>query len=328
VEGALPSGDASYLYVFTLNRPRPDQVFRDPPVATLVRAPELFDPSFLRSQLPPYARPQIFNTRALLDDNLNVILHGEYCLDIPDPYDMEREECHALVVNHTARTILLDLPPSALGAPSNPAGFTGVFASMVLHLDASNPGESRIVVDGFRNTYADDNDSFRVYLGVVDGNGGVVTTLMGWGPFDMPFYPQAGPQRGGRHLMWGKSEDNDPERNNTRVYLSSLVDGTSTEIGAGFADLESVGAASLLSVAPDHLLRTAAPTYFVKGWTTDGTVVLPRAGTPGFPPEDPDLASLNRLADPPPGVTVPTGTSCGWSFCSLWQVIEDPDMLR
>ena len=128
--------------------------------------------------------------------------------------------------------------------------------------------------------------------------------------------------------MWGKSEDNDPERNNTRVYLSSLVDGTSTEIGAGFADLESVGAASLLSVAPDHLLRTAAPTYFVKGWTTDGTVVLPRAGTPGFPPEDPDLASLNRLADPPPGVTVPTGTSCGWSFCSLWQVIEDPDMLR
>lgn len=322
VEGGVPGEDVSYFYVFTLNRPRPDQVFRDPPVATLVRAPEFFDPFFMRSQLPPFARPQVLNYRALLDDNLNVILPGDYCLDIPDPFHMEREECHALVVNHTARTIVFDLPPSTLGAPSAGLGFTGVFASMVLHLDASNPGESRIVVEGFHNIYAD-NDSYRVYLGVVDGNGSVVTTLMGWEPFRMASYLQAEPQRGGRHLMWVKSDDND-----TRVYLSSLVDGTSTEIGVGEADVESVWAASLLSVAPDHLLRTASPPYFVKGWTADGTVVLPRVGTPGFPPEDPDLASVKRLADPPLGVSFPTGSFCGWSLCSLWQVIEDPDMLR
>ena len=327
VEGAVPSEDVSHFYVFTLNRPRPDQVFRDPPVATLVRGPELVDPFFMRSQLPPFARPQVLNYLAILDDNLNVILHGDYCLDIPDPFHMEREECHALVVNHTARTILFDLSPSALGAPSIGAGFTWVFAWMVLRLDASNPGESRIVVDGHQNLYAN-NDSDRGYLGIVDGNGRVVTTLMGWEPFRRPYVFGVVPQRGGRHLLWVNSDDNDREGNNTRVYLSSLVDGTSTEIGAGIADILSLWAASLLFVAPDHLLRIAPPTYFVKGWTTDGTVVLPRVGTPGFPPEDPDLASLNRLADAPPGVSFPTDTFCGWSLCSLWQVIEDPDMLR
>ncbi len=317
VEGGVPGEGVDHFYVFTLNRPRPDQVFRDPPVATLVRGPDLFDPFFMLSQLPPFARPQVLNYRALLDDNLNVILPGDYCLDIPDPYRMEREECHALLVNHTARTVVFDLAPSTLGAPSAGLGFTGVLASMVLRLDASNPGDSRIVVDGFRNIYAD-NDSDRGYLGIVDGTGRVVTTLMSWEPLRTPYYPA--PQRGGRHLLWVNSDDNDPEGNNTRVYLSSLVDGTSTEIGAGVADILSVWAASLLSVAPDHLLRTATPTYFVKGWTTDGTVVLPRAGTPGFPPEDPDLASMKRLADLPSGVSIPT--------ISLWQVIEDPDLIR
>lgn len=307
VQGGVPGESVSHFYVFTLNRPGPNQVFRDPPVATLVRGPELFDPFFMRSQLPPFARPQVSNDGALLDDNLNVILPGGYCLDIPDPYHMEREECHALLVNHTARTIVFDLTPGALGAPGAGLGFTGVAALMVLRLDASNPGESRIVVDGFRNIYADD-DSFRVYLGIVDGNGRVVTTLVSWEPLSLPYFPAS--QRGGRHFLWLNSD--------LRVYLSSLVDGTSAEIGAGVADWAS--ASSLLLVAPDHLLRTATPTYFVKGWTTDGTVVLPRAGTPGFPPEDPDLASLKRLADLPPGVSIPT--------FPLWQVIEDPDLIR
>jgi len=324
VEGAVPAQAQSYFYVFALNRARPDEVLRDPPVATLVRGPESIDPDSIRSQLPPFADLQLLNYLAALDDNLNVILYGHYCLDLPDPYHVEREECHALVVNNTARTLVIDLPPSALGAPATAVGFTGAFASMVLHLDAGNPGDSRIVVDGTQNIPAgaegNEEDVSRGYLSVVDGNGRVVTTFMGWEPFRTAYYPEGIQQRRGRHLLWMKSDDNEPEGDNTRVYVSSLVDGTSTEIGVGEAGAESLWAASLLSVEPDHLLRTAPPAYFVKGWAPDGTVVLPPVDTPGFPPEDPDLASAKRLADLPSGVFTPA--------ISLWQVIEDPDLIR
>jgi hypothetical protein len=122
----------------------------------------------------------------------------------------------------------------------------------------------------------------------------------------------------GRHLLWEKFDDN--EESQPRIYLSSLVDGTSTEIGAGDADVELFQAASLLPVAPDYLVRTISPSYFAKGWTADGGVVLPRVDTPGFPPEDPDLAGMKRLADLPSGVSMASPPR--------WQVIEDPDLLR
>ena len=311
VEGGVPSEGAWSYYAFVLNRPGPDRAFRDPPVATLVRGPELVDPFFPRSQLPPFAH---------LDSNLDVILHGYYCVDIPSPFEIDRSECHILLVNHSARTVLFKVSPFELGAPGPVVNsFSAVFASLVLRLGTDNPADSRIVVEGVQNIHSYESDDVnRGYLSVVDGNGRVVSTLMDWEIAKTPGYLGNVPERGGRHLLWEKFDDN--EDSNVRMYLASLVDGTSTEIGTGRADFESFLAASLLPVAPDYLVRAVSPPYFVKGWTADGTVVLPRVNTPGFPPEDPDLASMKRLADLPSGVSMASPPQ--------WQVIEDPDLLR
>ena len=159
---------------------------------------------------------------------------------------------------------------------------------------------------------------FSRYLSVIDGTGRVVATLINWEIARLPGYMGYVPQRGGRHLLWEKFDDNGESP--PLIYLSSLVDGTSTEIGAGDVDVESFLAASLLPVAPDYLVRTASPPYFAKGWTADGAVVLPRVDAPGFPPEDPDLVGMKRLADLPPGVSM--------VLPPRWQVIEDPDLFR
>ena len=316
VEGGVPGEGASYFYVFAMNRPRPDGVFRDPPVATLVRGPELVDPYFPRSQLPRFAEITLRIDLAQVDGSFDVILPGYYCVDIPDPFNPVRSECHILLANHSARAVLVDVSPFALGAP-NPGtdnfSFTGVFATQALRLSSGNPADSRFLVEGSQNTQVEDGgDIYRGYLGVVDGNGAVVATLVNW-EVDQTTVDQGNlQQHGGTHLFWMK--------NDTQVYLSSLVDGKSTEIAAGNAEVESFGAAALLPVAPDYLLRTASPAYFVRGWTVDGTVVLPRADTPGFPPEDPELAGAKRLATLPPGVSMAT--------IPRWQVIQDPDLLR
>ena len=129
-------------------------------------------------------------------------------------------------------------------------------------------------------------------------------------------------------MLWVKYDDNDRDGTNTAVYVSYVDGGTSRQIGTGDADWELVARASLVPVASDFLLRVAAPVFFVKGWTPDGTVVLAQAETPGFPPEDLDFSPLKRLADPPSGVSVPTDTFCGFGYCSVWQVIEDPELLE
>jgi hypothetical protein len=318
VEGADPSDDVTSFYIFTLNRPRPDQVFRDPPTATLVRGPEPYYFSWGLGIVP-------LNYLAALDDNLDVILPGYYTAYIGDVFDPDVTDNHGVLLNNTTRTVLFDLTASALGAPTpGPHAQSMAIPRMILRLDAANRALTRIVVTGNQFDWTDQSWG---YFGVVDGNGNEVTRLVNWEPFQLADL-LASPQRGGKHLLWAKSDVSDRDGINTGVYVSSVDDGTSTQIGTGDAELDLAARAWLLPVAPDYLLRTATPTYFVKGWTTDGTVILPRVGTPGFPPEDPDLTSLNRLADLPLGVTVPTGTWCGWSICSLWQVIEDPDMLR
>jgi hypothetical protein len=316
VEGGVPGEDASYYYVFMLNRPGPDKVFRDPPVASLVRSPELVDGYFPRPQLPPFAQIALRTDLAQVDGNLDVILHGYYCVDIPDPYNPVRSECHILLANHSARTVLFAVSPFALGAPdpgTDGFSFTGVFATQALYLAGGNPADSRIVVDGSQNILVEDGvDVYRGYLSVVDGNGAVVATLLNWETDQSTVDMGDLPQHSGTHFFWTK--------NDTRVYLSSLVDGTSTEVAAGDADFQLFRGASLLPVAPDHLLRTAGAVYFARGWTMDGTIVLPRADTPGFPPEDPELAGAKRLAALPPGVSMATAPR--------WQVIQDPDLLR
>ncbi len=320
VEGGVPNEGVSFFYAFVLNRPGPDRAFRDPPVATLVRGPELVDPFFPRQQLPPFAEIYLRTDLAHLDSNLDVILHGYYCVDIPSPLQPDRSECRILLVNHSGRTVLFEVSPFDLGAPGPVVNsFSGVFASLVLRLGTDNPSDSRIVVEGVQSIHSDENDDVnRGYLSVVDGNGRVVSTLVNWEIAQSPGYMGYVPQRGGRHLLWEKFDDN--EESPPRIYLSSLVDGSSTEIGAGDADVESFQAASLLPVAPDYLVRTISPSYFAKGWTADGGVVLPRVDTPGFPPEDPDLAGMKRLADLPSGVSMASPPR--------WQVIEDPDLLR
>jgi hypothetical protein len=320
VEGGVPGEEVWSYYAFALNRPGPERAFRDPPVATLVRGPELVDPFFPRPQLPRFAKIYLRTDLAHLDSNLDVILQGYYCVDIPNPFETDWSECHILLVNHSTRTILFDVSPFALGAPGPVVNsFSAVFASLVLRLGIDNPADSRIVVEGVQNLHSEDSDDVnRGYLSVVDGNGSVVATLMNWEIAQTPGYLGNFPERGGRHLLWLKFDDN--EDSNMRMYLSSLVDGTSTEIGAGPADFESFQAASLLPVAPDYLVRSVSPNYFAKGWTADGTVVLPRVDTPGFPPEDPNFASMKRLADLPSGVSMASPPQ--------WQVIEDPDLLR
>jgi hypothetical protein len=320
VEGGVPSEGVSSYYAFVLNRPGPDRAFRDPPVATLVRGPELVDPFFPRPQLPPFAEIYLRTELAHLDSKLDVIVHGYYCVDIPNPSQPDRTDCHILLVNHSARTVLFDVSPFDLGAAGPVVNsFSAVFSSLVLRLGTDNPADSRIVVEGFQSLHSDDNDDVnRGYLSVIDGTGRVVATLINWEIARLPGYMGYVPQRGGRHLLWEKFDDNGESP--PLIYLSSLVDGTSTEIGGGDVDVESFLAASLLPVAPDYLVRTASPPYFAKGWTADGAVVLPRVDAPGFPPEDPDLAGMKRLADLPPGVSM--------VLPPRWQVIEDPDLFR
>ncbi|MGH7410237.1 MAG: hypothetical protein ACREJ6_04135, partial [Candidatus Methylomirabilis sp.] len=328
VEGRVPGEGVVHFYVFMLNRPGPDQVFRDPPLAALVRGPELLD---LQHGLPfgPGGITPLDHLAAL-DDNLDVILPGYYIVYIPNPYDAYLTDIHGVLVNNTSRTVLFDLKASDLGAPTpdsgpGPSSQSAAVPAMILRLDAARPGESRIVVNG---SQVDRTRQFLGYLGVVDGNGKEVAPLVDWEPFQSPELLGRQPQRGGRHLLWAKFDDNDRDGTTTQTYLTHLDDGTSTQVGVGDAEWDLVGRASLLPVAPDYLLRTTSPTYFVRGWTANGTVVLPWVTTPGFPPEDPDLASLKRLADPPPGVSIPTETSCVFGSCSAWQVIEDADLLR
>ena len=325
VEGAVRGEDASHFYVFTLSRPRADRVFRDPPTATLIRGPELFDVQWMRGLPLGFHGVDALSYLAALDDNLDVILPGYYVVYIPDPYSPDLTDSHGVLVNNTARTVLLDLGAAALGAPTlGPSAQSEALPQMILRLDATHPDRSRIVISGAQS---DGTGQSWGYLGVVDGNGKEVARFADWEPFQSALL-LGRVARGGRHMLWAKFDDNDRDGTNTAVYASYVDGGMSRQIGTGDADWELVAGASLVPVASDFLLRVAAPVFFVKGWTPDGTVVLAQAETPGFPPEDADFSPLKRLAEPPSGVSVPTGTFCGFGYCSVWQVIEDPELLE
>jgi hypothetical protein len=324
VEGAVPGEDVSHFYVFTLSRPQPDRVFGDPPTATLVRGPEVLDVPWMRGLPLGFGGVIALNYLAALDDNLDVILPGYYVVYIPDPYTPDQTDVHGVLLNNTARTVLFDLRASALGAPAGPSVQSEAALQMILRLDATRRDQSRIVVSG---SQFDGTGQSWGYLGVVDGNGTEVARFVDWEPSHSA-YLLGGLARGGRHLLWAKFDDNDSDGSSTAVYASYVDGGKSTQIGTGEADWELAAGASLVPVASDFLLRTATPAFFVKGWTPDGTVVLAPADSPGFPPEDVDFSSLKRLADLPSGVSVPASTFCGFGYCSVWQVIEDPDLLR
>jgi hypothetical protein len=325
VEGAVRGEDVSHFYVFTLSRPQADRVFRDPPRATLIRGPELFDVQWMRGLPLGFGGVNPLNYLAALDDNLDVILPGYYVVYSPDPYSPDLTDLHGVVVNNTARTVLFDLRAAALGAPTpGPSAQSEAVPQMILRLDAIRRDRSRIVVSG---SQFDRTGQGWGYLGVVDGNGTEVARFVDWEPFRSA-YLLGRLARGGKHILWAKFDDNDRDGTNTAVYASYVDGGASRQIGTGDADWELVARASLVPVASDFLLRVAAPVFFVKGWTPDGTVVLAQAETPGFPPEDANLSPLKRLADPPSGVSVPTDTFCGFGYCSVWQVIEDPELLE
>jgi hypothetical protein len=325
VEGAVGSEAVRHFYVFTLSRPRPDRVFRNPPTATLVRGPEVLDLPWMRGLPLGLHGVDPLNYLAALDDNLDVIMPGYYVAYIPDPYSPDLTDIHGVLVNNTARTVLFDLGAAALGAPTpGPLAQSETVPQMILRLDATRRDQSRIVVSGSQD---DGTGQIWGYLGVVDGNGTEVARFVDWEPFSSA-YPLGRLARGGKHILWAKYDNNDRDGTNTAVYASYVDGGMSKQIGTGDADWELVAGASLVPVASDFLLRAAAPEFFVKGWKADGTVVLAQAETPGFPPEDTDFSPLKRLAEPPSGVSVPTGTFCGFGYCSVWQVIEDPELLE
>jgi len=325
VEGAVRDEAARHFYVFTLSRPRPDRVFRDPPTATLIRGPELFEVQWMQGLPLGLHGVNPLNYLAALDDNLDVIMPGYYVVYTPDPYSPDLTDIHGVLVNNTVRTVHADVRASSLGAPTpGPSAQSEAIPQMILRLDATHPDRSRIVISG---SQSDGSGQGWGYLGVVDGNGTEVARFVDWEPFQTALLLGRA-ARGGRHMLWVKYDHNDRDGTNTAVYASYVDGGMSRQIGTGDADWELVARASLVPVASDFLLRVAAPVFFVKGWTPDGTVVLAQAETPGFPPEDLDFSPLKRLADPPSGVSVPTDTFCGFGYCSVWQVIEDPELLE
>jgi len=325
VEGAVRDEAARHFYVFTLSRPRPDRVFRDPPTAALIRGPELFEVQWMQGLPLGLHGVNPLNYLAALDDNLDVIMPGYYVVYTPDPYSPDLTDIHGVLVNNTVRTVHADVRASSLGAPTpGPSAQSEAIPQMILRLDATHPDRSRIVISG---SQSDGSGQGWGYLGVVDGNGTEVARFVDWEPFQTALLLGRA-ARGGRHMLWVKYDHNDRDGTNTVVYASYVDGGMSRQIGTGDADWELVARASLVPVASDFLLRVAAPVFFVKGWTPDGTVVLAQAETPGFPPEDLDFSPLKRLADPPSGVSVPTDTFCGFGYCSVWQVIEDPELLE
>jgi hypothetical protein len=325
VEGAVPGESASHFYVFTLDRPQPDKVFTAPPTATLVRGPELLDVPWMHGLPLGFHGVDPLSYLATLDDNLDVILPGSYVVYFPNPYQPDLTSIHGVLLNNTTKTVLSEFSASALGAPApGPSAQSEATPQMILRLDAAHRERTRVVVSG---SQSDGDGGDWGYLGVVDGNGTEVARLVDWERSQSP-YLLGRLARGGRHVLWAKFDDNDDDGSRTAIYASYVDRGTSALIGVGEADWELAAGASLMPVASDFLLRTARPTFFVRGWTPNGEVVLAPVDSPGFPPEDADFAPLKRLADPPPGVSIPAGTFCGWGYCSTWQVIEDPDLLR